>query len=131
MTGAFIAAYTVWDKQAVSALLVNPVLYSWGTTLGRVLLLTPRVVTRPTEIASTWRLHRAEAIGVGVLSPLAYILVLVALVSTPVSYVAPAREIGILVVVLMGARWLTEPDVTRRWVAAVIMVVGIALLAVQ
>src|SRR5918998_507421 len=31
LTGAFIAAYTVWDKHAVSALLVPPLLQSWAT----------------------------------------------------------------------------------------------------
>ena len=42
-------------------------------------------------------------IGVAILSPLAYILVLTALEFTPVSYVAPAREISILVGTIFGA----------------------------
>src|SRR5918997_1853412 len=41
LTGAFIAAYTIWDKHAVSALLVPPILQSWATTLVTTGLLTP------------------------------------------------------------------------------------------
>ena len=41
MTGTFIAAYTLWDKQAVSRFAVSPILLDWGANLGRSLLLTP------------------------------------------------------------------------------------------
>jgi uncharacterized membrane protein len=59
------------------------------------------------------------------LSPLSYILVLTAMVFTPVSLVAPAREVSILFAALMGAHFLKEGDLTRRVVAAVGMVLGI------
>ncbi|HEX5915699.1 MAG TPA: hypothetical protein VFY54_21555, partial [Rubrobacter sp.] len=61
--------------------------------------------------------------------PLSYILVLTALVFTPVSYVAPAREISILIGAAMGARLLAEGDVRRRLIAASVMVLGILALA--
>jgi hypothetical protein len=67
---------------------------------------------------------------VAVLCPLSYILVLTAMVFTPVSYVAPAREISILVAALMGTQLLAEGDVGRRLAAAAAMVVGIVCLAV-
>jgi uncharacterized membrane protein len=51
-----------------------------------------------------------------------------ALVFTPVSYVAPAREISILMGAAMGARLLSEGDSTRRLIAAGAMVVGIIAL---
>ena len=41
-------------------------------------------------------------LGVAILSPLAYILVLFALAHAPVSYVAPARELSILVGAVAG-----------------------------
>jgi uncharacterized membrane protein len=68
-------------------------------------------------------------IGVGVLSRLAYILVLTALVVSPVSYVAPAREIGILIGAMLGARVLAEGHVVRRGIGAAAMVVGVLALA--
>ena len=77
-----------------------------------------------------WQAHRREALVVAVLKPLAYILVLTALVFTPVSYVAPAREIGILIGVIFGARLLAEGHAHRaRLLAAGAMVLGIVALA--
>ena len=64
------------------------------------------------------------------LCPLSYILVLTAMVFTPVSYVAPAREISILFGALMGAHWLQEGDVTRRIAAAAAMALGVVALAI-
>src|SRR5215211_7935675 len=96
LTGVFIAAYTIWDKQAVSALLIPPLLQSWATILVMTLLLTPVAMSRRKESRALWRAHKPEVFGVAILSPLSYILVLMALVFTPVSYVAPAREISIL-----------------------------------
>lgn len=63
------------------------------------------------------------------LCPLSYILVLTAMVFTPVSYVAPAREVSILIAALMGAHLLREGDVPRRLTAAAAMVAGITCLA--
>jgi drug/metabolite transporter (DMT)-like permease len=129
ITGVFIAAYTIWDKQAVSALLIPPILQSWATTLITTTLLTPLALGRRKEIASLWRAHKPEIFGVAILSPLSYILVLTALVFTPVSYVAPAREISILIGAAMGARLLSEGDSRRRLIAAAAMVVGVIALA--
>src|SRR5215211_3893399 len=128
LTGAFIAAYTIWDKHAVSALLIPPLLQSWVTTLVTTGLLTPLAVRHRGKVLAIWREHKIEALGVAVLRPLSYILVLTALVFTPVSYVAPAREISILIGAAMGARLLAEGDVRRR-LAASVMVLGIVALA--
>jgi drug/metabolite transporter (DMT)-like permease len=129
LTGVFIAAYTVWDKQAVSALLIPPLLQSWATTIVTTMLLTPLATGDRKKILALWRDHKPEVLGVAVLSPLSYILVLTALVFTPVSYVAPAREISILIGAAMGARLLSERDSTRRLIAAGAMVLGIIALA--
>src|SRR5215208_1428819 len=130
MTGVFIAAYTIWDKQAVSALLIPPLLQSWATTIVTTLLLTPLAMSNRKKIMALWRDYKPEVFGVAILSPLSYILVLTALIFTPVSYVAPAREISILIGAAMGARLLSEGDSTRRLFAAGAMVIGIITLAV-
>ena len=41
LTGTLIAAYTLWDKQAVSGLLIPPLILDWATGLGRTTLLAP------------------------------------------------------------------------------------------
>lgn len=129
LTGAFIAAYTLWDKVAVGALLIPPLLYDWASNAGRALLLTPLAWRRRGEVRRLWRERRLEVVGVAVLSPLSYLLVLTAMVVTPVSYVAPAREISILIGAAMGARFLAEGDVARRLLAACGMVLGVVALA--
>ena len=130
ITGTFIAAYTLWDKQAVSRFAIAPLLLDWGANLGRAILLTPFALGYWQNTRVEWRDHRAEAIGVAVLAPLSYILVLTAMQFTPVSYVAPAREISILIATAMGTRLLAEGDVHRRLAAAAAMVVGVVALAV-
>jgi uncharacterized membrane protein len=57
------------------------------------------------------------------------VLVLSALVFTPVSYIAPAREISVLFGALLGTKLLAEGDTRRRLLAAGIIVVGIVALA--
>jgi uncharacterized membrane protein len=55
--------------------------------------------------------------------------VLTAMVSTPVSYVAPARDVSVLIAVAMGTGILSEGQAGRRMVAAGLIVIGIVLLA--
>jgi drug/metabolite transporter (DMT)-like permease len=129
LTGCMIASYTLVDKVAVAAWLIPPLVQDWAANLGRVALMTPMAWRRKGEIAPTWRRARREIIAVAVLCPLSYILVLTAMVFTPVSYVAPAREVSILVAALMGTQLLAEGDVARRLTAAAAMVAGIVFLA--
>ena len=130
VTGLFIAAYTLWDKQAVSRFAMPPLVLDWGANLGRAFFLTALPMRYPQETRVEWRKHRYEAIGVAVLAPLSYIFVLTAMQFTPVSYVAPAREISILIGTAMGTRLLAEGDGRRRLVAAAAIVLGVVALAV-
>jgi len=130
LTGCTIASYTVVDKLAVAAFAVPPILQDWAANLGRVVLMTPLALRAPDEIAATWRRARKEIIAVAILCPLSYILVLTAMVFTPVSYVAPAREVSILIAAVMGAQLLKEGETGRRMLAATAMVAGIVCLAV-
>jgi len=129
ITGLFIAGYTLWDKQAVSYFGVAPLVLDWGANVGRALLLTPLAVKCADQTMIEWRDHKYEAIACGVLIPFSYILVLTAMQFTPVSYVAPAREISILVGTAMGAHFLGEADARRRLAGAGAMVLGIIGLA--
>lgn len=130
ITGLFIAAYTLWDKQAVSHFALAPLVLDWGANVGRAIFLTPLALKYPDQAVSEWRQHKHEALACAVLIPLAYILVLTALQFTPVSYVAPAREISILFGTAMGARLLAESDGIRRMAVAGAMVVGVVALAI-
>jgi drug/metabolite transporter (DMT)-like permease len=129
MTGLFIAAYTLWDKQAVSHFGIAPLVLDWGANAGRAFLLAPFALKYSDETIAEWRAHKYEAIAIAVLIPLSYIFVLTAMTFTPVSYVAPAREMSILFAALMGTHFLKEADPARRLVAAGLIVVGIVGLA--
>jgi drug/metabolite transporter (DMT)-like permease len=130
LTGCMIATYTIWDKASVASWLIPPLLYDWGTNLFRCLVLVPWSRHRvPGMMVKAWREQRASVLVIALLSPLSYILFLTAMVFTPVSLAAPAREVSILFAALMGAHFLGEGDFKRRLVAAAGMVLGIAGLA--
>lgn len=129
LTGCTIAAYTLCDQQAVTVALVPPVVLHWGENFGRVLLLSPLALRNRGAVREAWIRHRNSALAAAVLSPLAYILVLTAMTFTPVSYVAPAREISILVGAWFGARLLGEMQARRRLIAAAVMSAGVIGLA--
>jgi drug/metabolite transporter (DMT)-like permease len=131
LTGCTIAAYTLVDKVAVAVWLIPPLVQDWATNVGRAVLMAPLALKTRAEIAPTWRRAKKDLIAIAVLCPLAYILVLTAMVFTPVSYIAPAREVSILIGALMGAHLLREGDLRRRAFAASAMVLGIVCLALD
>lgn len=130
ITGLCIAGYTLWDKQAVNYFAIAPIVLDWGANVGRSLLLTPFALKYSDHAINEWREHKWEAVAIAILIPLSYILILTAMRFTPVSYVAPAREISILIGTAMGTRLLAEGDAPRRLGAAVAMVLGVAALAI-
>src|SRR5215207_2840820 len=131
LTGVFIAAYTVWDRFAVGSRAIPPLVYFWGLSLTLLLFLAPLAVRGPYMVKQVWREHWRLAVAIGVLSALAYILVLTALAITPVSFVAPIRETSVLFASVLGARFLSEGQMLHRALAAVTMVLGIIVLALS
>lgn len=130
LTGFFIAFYTVTDKYSVAAWLIPPLVFDWGCNFFRCLVLVPHAKrVAPGSLTKAWKEQRTTVLFIGTLSPLSYILVLTAMVFTPVSLVAPAREVSILFAALLGAHFLKEGDFMRRAIAACGMVLGIAGLA--
>ena len=125
LTGVAIASYTLWDKHAVGPSHLSPIVYYWGTNLTVALVLAPYVLRAGVPGGGDFR----RAAAVGVLSPLAYVLVLYALARAPVSVVAPARETSILIGTLLGTTLLAEGDRNRRLVCAGAILVGVTALA--
>lgn len=131
VTGGLIATYTVWDAHAVAALAVPPLIYMWANDLGRTLLLTPLALREREGIRTLWRRHRWHVVGTGLMSPLSYILVLTALTFSPVSAIAPARELSVLFVVLLGGRLLAEGHMPRRLLAGAAIAGGVVAIALS
>ena len=128
--GLFIAGYTVWDKYGVAGWGIPPLLFDGGAAVVQVLALAPFAARRWPEVREVWATKRRWVLGVALLSPVSYVLVLTAMTFTPVSYVAPAREVSIVIGAFVGARVLREGDGPRRLVAAAVMFAGIVALAV-
>ncbi len=130
ITGLFIAFYSMNDSFAVSALGIFPFFYLWLADVVRTAALAPFALRRLPAVRYELAVHRREVLGVAFLSPLSYLLVLFALSFTPLSYVAPAREMSILIGTIMGSTLLAEEDGRRRILAALLIVGGVVALAV-
>jgi uncharacterized membrane protein len=129
-TGAFIAAYTLWDKVAVTSVGNPPLLQDYASLVGMTVALAPFALADSRRTARMWRTYRPQILGAAVLSPLAYILVLVALSFSSVAAVAPAREVSVLFGVILGGRLLGEGGLARRLTGAAAIVAGIIAVAI-
>lgn len=128
--GILIAVYTLWDSAAVTVGGMPAVGLYWGSVLFQFLLLAPAGLRSRTGLAATAKRHWVAILIVGVLAPLTYIIVLLAFQLAPVSVVAPAREVSVVLVGLASWLFLHEPHPARRLVGAGIVLAGIALLTV-
>lgn len=128
-TGALIAAYSVVDAWGVKALALAPVVLDWIGNLLRLAMLGPvlarNVSAARAKMTGRWRL----ALGVGAMSPLSYIFVLAALdLGAPLSAVAPAREMSMMVGALLGLLILREPVGPWRLAGCALVICGVTLL---
>ncbi|HZH52032.1 MAG TPA: DMT family transporter [Microvirga sp.] len=129
-TGGLIASYTVVDAYAVKALGIAPVVLDWFSNLLRFFLLLPLVVANPRRALERMHGYWWIALGVGLLSPLSYILVLAALnAGAPLSLVAPMREMSMMVGALMGMLILREVVGPWRLAGCGVLIAGVILLS--
>jgi drug/metabolite transporter (DMT)-like permease len=129
LTGLTIGGYTLFDAYAVHNLLVPPILEAWSSEAGRAILLAPFALRRPGGVGEVWRQRRREVLGTGIFSPLAYLLVLVALSIAPIVEVAPVRELSVVLGVLAGRRLLGEGHARLRLLAALLVIMGVVAIA--
>lgn len=130
LTGGFIAAYTVADAWTVGGLRLAPVALDWCSNLIRFVLLAPVVARAPKEAWAAMRGRWRIAAAVGLLSPLAYILVLEALrLGAPLTLVAPLREMSMMIGALFGMAVLRERVGPGRLLGCALMAAGVVLLA--
>lgn len=129
LCGLTIASYTIFDKIAVSTIMLPPILLDWLSNLGRALLLAHYALRRKDQIKQLMLHHKREAFTVAVLSPLSYILVLTAMVSIPVYYIAPIRELSILIGTFLGVKFLSEDLTKIKLIGICLMTIGIVVLS--
>ena len=136
LTGCCIAGYTFCDAWAVQqATGLTPLTFYFPSIVMRIFWLAPFVL-----LGSDWKADarailtvpvKRKALGVVTVgSPLAFVLVLYAMTEAPLAYVAPAREVGMMVGVVAGALLLKEHLSLTRTLGAAAMVTGVMLLAI-
>jgi drug/metabolite transporter (DMT)-like permease len=127
-TGVLIAAYSIWDKHALDEL--SPVVLNQFAMTGHAIITTTVALTINTDdIRWEWRSHAPSIVAAGVLIPVAYLLVLAALETSEVAYVAPSREVGIVFGAALGVLFLGEGFGLWRIWAALAVVAGVVILA--
>ena len=129
LTGLTIAAYAIVDKKGVS--LVQPFLYMYLMTVGAAMGLAPYILARwgTSAVVREWRSNAKPILVASILVFFGYGLVLTAFSMSRVSYVSPAREVGIVIGVLMGVFILKERFGTTRIIGSGVVVLGLVLIA--
>lgn len=129
LTGLTIAVYSIVDKEGVGH--IQPLLYIYFLDIGTVALLAPYILANKGmgTVKAEWRANAVLITVSGLLAFAAYGLVLTAFSLSRVSYVAPAREVGIVIGVLMGIFLLKEPFGRGRLLGSGLIVGGLVLIA--
>lgn len=137
LTGCFIAGYSFCDAWAVQqATGLTPLSFYFPSIAVRALVFAPFIVMHANwkeeskEILTTPRLQKALAV-VTVGSPLAYILVLYAMTMAPLAYVAPSREVGMMIGVVLGGLLLKEKLSATRLAGVIGMTLGVILVGLE
>ena len=137
LTGCFIAGYSFCDAWAVQqATGLTPLSFYFPSIAVRALVFAPFIVMHANwkeeskEILTTPRLQKALAV-VTVGSPLAYILVLYAMTMAPLAYVAPSREVGMMIGVVLGGLFLKEKLSATRLTGVIGMTLGVILVGLE
>ena len=131
LTGLTIAAYSIVDKEGVSH--VQPLLYMYYLSLGSAVTLAPYILVHKgvAAVRTEWRANALPITVAGLLTFAAYGMVLTAFSLSRVSYVTPAREVGIVIGVLMGVYLLKEPFGGGRILGSGFILAGLAMIALS
>ena len=128
-TGLIIATYTLVDGYSVKVLLLSPILVEYAGNLFRAIVLSGGAWQGRASLSEQYGRCWKEALGVSILTPVGYVLVLFAMRIAPISHVAPAREMSMMIGVYLGTRFLHEGHLVRRLSGSGLIVAGVAALA--
>ncbi|HYW43962.1 MAG TPA: DMT family transporter [Bryobacteraceae bacterium] len=128
-TGCTIACYTLTDGYSVKVLRLSPFLVEYAGNLFRTVVLSLRAWHERPALRKEYRQCWKEALGIAILTPAAYVLVLSAMRIAPVSRIAPMREMSMMIAAWWGSRFLGEGHAVRRVLGSALIAAGVALLA--
>jgi drug/metabolite transporter (DMT)-like permease len=138
LTGLLISAYATIDKLGVqhvapAAYLVMILAVAWVALAPQWLSAARRQallneVWAPKQGQATW--PRLRIVLGALFGTTAYLLVLLALRLSPLSYIGAVREISVVIGAWIGVRFFAEPAGPVRLVASMLVFLGILLIAV-
>lgn len=119
--------YSVIDKVGVQ--MVHPVFYIWFINLWMAAFMGFYLILwRKTSFRKVWNESRREILLIAILQNVAYLLVLMALQMSKVSYVVAFRQVGALFGAGMGIYFLKESYWKTRITGAIILTLGLLLI---
>lgn len=121
-----ISGYTIVD--AYGTRVSSPFVYYSACMTCTGIAMFPVIWAKTPQLAAAIRAERARAALIGTGSFVSYLIVLSCYALAPVSYVAAAREMSIIVAGLVGWLWLKESFGAPRLVGAVTVACGVGLL---
>lgn len=131
ITACFIAAYTIVDAMGAR---VSGDVHSFAVWLffldGQMLLIIAAIRRRGTFWASVSRCWR-PGVFAGMISAIAYWIVLWAYTVSAVAPVAALRETSVIFATVIAALFLKEGSGWQRFVAPIIVAMGVVLLAIS
>lgn len=128
LVGVSIGVYTVNDSHASRT--VGGGLYPFSVFVATAVALTAYGVAigRGREMMAAARADWRKFTATGACAALTYVLVLIAVRTAPVGYVAALRESSVVIAAFLGGRVLDERDSRRRTAAAAVILAGLVLL---
>ena len=134
-TGCMIACYHLVDRRAMRlAPPPDPVEYLFLMHLFLAFFVTIwvfRVIGHGRRAFVEWVTNRRGVIIVGVLTPLAYFLIIFALKFGNAAYVAAGRNIGIFISIMLGFLILKERVTSSRVIGSVCIAAGLVALVLS
>jgi uncharacterized membrane protein len=130
LTAFCTTAYSLSDKIGVTQ--VDPLLYAFWLEPFILLFITPVVIWRNgfKSIASEWKTSKINVSVSGFLMRAGYVLVLIAMSLTQVSYVLALRQLSVVLGALAGVLLLKEDYGRVRVFSSLIIFAGVYVLTV-
>ncbi|MCP4329552.1 MAG: EamA family transporter [Alphaproteobacteria bacterium] len=129
LTGICISAYTVSDGMGVRRTAIPLSYIAWLFLLQGFLFATITVAWRGRAVLESMRLEWRRGVFGGVISALSYTIVIWVMSLGALAPISALRETSVIIAALLGTTLLGEPFGRARFVAAIVVCAGAALLS--
>lgn len=127
-TGGAIATYTLIDAAGVRSGHSPHTYTAWLFVLTAIAQLTVSGIVHGKATLALLKPRLRRGVAVGILSAIAYAIVLWAMTVAPAALVAAVRETSILFAALIGWALLGEKITTLRWLGVILTVIGLVVV---